>query len=391
MKNHMKHKLFGALAALALSASTLYSALSAGEVRYTVKSGDSLWTISRLYATTADELRRLNNLASDSLLPGQVLVVSAPASNAEKLYVNYIVRRGDTLGKIAEAFGTQVEFIRSLNGVKNDMIYIGDSLKVPAEYFEHTVQDGDTLWKLALRYSSATARIKLFSGIDLDDLRVGQILKIPGQQSAPTTSAPPPAPTIPTKTYITYSVERGDTVWRVSVKFGIPMQELLSDNGLNTESVLSLGQPLKIARHHIPVVPTPGAKYGEYLDWWTQAQYVVPIDKVITIHDFDTGKTFKIKRTIGAGHADCEPLTAADTAAAKAVFGGFTWTPRAVIAEADGRRLAASMSFYPHDVSYIANNNFQGHHDLYFANCIRHADGLPDPNQQRLVEKAAGR
>jgi hypothetical protein len=129
------------------------------------------------------------------------------------------------------------------------------------------------------------------------------------------------------------------------------MQELLSDNGLSSSSVLNLGQKLRIAKYTIPVQPTPGAKFGEYLDWWTQAQYVVPINKTIRVTDFDTGKAFEIVRTVGAGHADCEPKTAADTAAAKSVFGGYTWNPRAVIVTCDGRWIAASMSFYPHDNS----------------------------------------
>jgi hypothetical protein len=180
-------------------------------------------------------------------------------------------------------------------------------------------------------------------------------------------------------------------VWTIAGKFGLPMQEVLSDNGLNTESVLNLGQSLRIARWTVPVKPTPGARYGEYIDWWTEAQYVVPIGRDVRIVDFETGQDFTIRRTVGAGHADCEPLTAADTLAAAALFGGFTWTPRAVIAETDGRRIAASMSFYPHDVSYILDNGFDGHFDLYFANCIRHADGLPDASHQAMVETAAGR
>jgi LysM repeat protein len=270
------------------------------------------------------------------------------------------------------------------------MIYAGALLKVPAEYFEHTVVPDDTLWRLAQQYGVAVADIKMFSGIELDDLRVGQILKIPGKASQTPPEIPPPA-VVPTKTYFDYAVQRGDTVWTVAVKFGIPMQEVLSDNALNTESVLNLGQKLRIAKYAIPVKATPGPQFGEYLDWWTEAQYVCPINKVVTVTDFATKKSFVIQRTVGAGHADCEPLSSADTEAARGVFGGYTWTPRAVIVEADGRRLAASMSFYPHDVAYITDNGFAGHFDLYFANCIRHVDGKPDPAHQAMVEKAAGR
>ncbi|MDR0905417.1 MAG: LysM peptidoglycan-binding domain-containing protein [Oscillospiraceae bacterium] len=339
-----KRLLAAAIAALLSTALIPVAAAkdAAASQTYTVQSGDSLWSISRKFATTIDELRRLNKLASDLILAGAILKVSEPASPDGGLYVNYVIQRGDTLGKIAEAYGTKIEFIRSLNGISGDLIYAGATIKVPA--------------------------------------RAG---------TPPTPF--PPAPAAPSKTYSTYTVKSGDTVWSVSLQFGIPMQELLSDNGLNTSSVLNLGQKLHAAVYTIPVKPTPGAKFGEYLDWWTEAQYVVPINRVVKITDFSTGKSFTIKRTVGAGHADCEPLTSSDTAAAKAVFGGYTWNTRAVIAEVSGRKIAASMSFYPHDISYIMNNGFDGHFDLYFANCIRHADGKPDPNHQKMVEKAAGR
>jgi LysM repeat protein len=370
---------------------------TSGDGRYTVARGDTLWTIARKFATTVAELRRINKLASDVLAAGTILRVSAPSSANEKLYIEYIVRKGDTLGKLAEMFGTNAAFIRELNGIAGDTIIAGKPLKIPAEYGEYTVRSGDTLYKLALAHGTTVDWIMLFSGIEFTDIRVGQILKIPTKKltaQPPAPAAPQPAPsqpTSPTKRYIDYIVARGDTVWSISVKFGVPMQEVLSDNKLSTESVLNLGQKLKIAQYTVPIKPTPGTKYGEYLDWWTEAQYVVPIGKTVKITDFLTGKSFTIQRTIGAGHADSEPLTLADTNAAKAVFGGYTWLPRAVIVETDGRRIAGSMSFYPHDVSYIAGNGFDGHFDLYFANCIRHVDGKPDPAHQKMVETAAGR
>ena len=367
---------------------------SAETVTHTVQKGESLWIISRKYATTVDEIKRLNKLSTDSLNVGQKLVVIESAtSTIQKPYIIYTVRKGDTLGKIAEAFGVKLNAITSLNGLNSDLIYVGQQVKVPAEYVEHIVISGDTLYKLSLRYNASIDKIKLFSNIDFDGLIVGQKLKIPGNTAA---SPPAPAPspgtsTTPTITYKSYKVVSGDTFWKISVKQGIPMTELLQVNKLNMESVLNIGQTLTIPVHHIPVKSTPGAKYGEYLDWWTEAQYVVPIDKVFTVTDFLTGKSFTIKRTIGANHADCEPLTAADTEKAKAVWGGFSWNVRAVIVTVDGRKLAASMSFYPHDVSYINNNNFNGHFDIYFANCTRHKDGKPDPAHQMKVEIAAGR
>ncbi|MDR0916064.1 MAG: LysM peptidoglycan-binding domain-containing protein [Oscillospiraceae bacterium] len=389
MKHTLRAAVCGVLAAVMLCGSA-FAATAGGAVIYKVKSGDTLWAIARGYSTSVTELMRINGLTSDLIMPGMLLIVSSPAAAETKVYIEYTIRRGDTLGKIAEAFGVEMLSMRVLNGISGDKIYAGDTIKVPADYFEYTVKSGDTLWALGQHFGVGFARIMVYSGIDSADLRVGQILKVPAAPEIPQPPAPAPAPTKPTVTYSEYYVARGDTIWDISVRFGIPMTELLSDNNLTMESVLNLGQKLKIARHTVPVKSVPSAKYGEYLDWWTEAQYVVPIGKTVKIVDFDTGASFTVKRTIGAGHADSEPLTSADTAKAKTVFGGYTWTPRAVIVEVDGRRIAGSMSFYPHDVESITDNGFNGHFDLYFANCIRHADGKPDPNHQKMVEKAAG-
>ncbi|MDR3310805.1 MAG: LysM peptidoglycan-binding domain-containing protein [Oscillospiraceae bacterium] len=392
----MQNRFTRRAAALAVAVLTAFAlikmpAAASDSVRYRVAAGDTLWKIAQTYATTAAEIMRLSGLVSDAIEPGMILIVSRPAAQEDKLYIEYMIKKGDTLGRLAETFGTEIAYIKRLNGLENDTIYAGATLKIPADYVEYKVAAGDTLYALGKKYGVTVEDIMRYSGITSDALRIGQTLVFPAVPESPLPLFPePPKATAPSVAYITYIVQRGDTIWDISVRYGIPMQELLSDNGLNTESVLNLGQGLRVAVHTVPVKATPGAKYGEYLDWWTEAQYVVPIGKTVKLTDFDTGVSFAIRRTVGAGHADCEPLTAADTAAAKSVFGGFSWTPRAMLCEVDGRKLAASMTFYPHDIQSVTTNNFAGHFDLYFSNCIRHADGLPDPAHESMVKKAAG-
>ena len=115
-----------------------------------------------------------------------------------------------------------------------------------------------------------------------------------------------------------------------------------------------------------------------------------PIGKIATVTDIQTGKTFKVKRTIGANHADSETLSTKDTSIAKSIWGGFSWSTRAVIVEVDGRKIAASMSFYPHDVEYIKNNGITGHFDIHFKDSTRHKDGAIDPHHQAKIKSAAG-
>jgi len=363
-----------------------------GDTYHTVVKNDTLWLLAKKYATTVDELKRLNSLKSDTLSIGQKLIVVKSTNGIqEKMYIEYKIVKGDTLGKIAERFGTRIDFIKSLNGLTSDMIIEGKMLKIPAEFKEYTVVKGDTLYLIAKRFSTEVSRIKTYSGITSDNLSIGQLLKIPYQDLSVNPVTPPTSGQKPSVSYFNYTVVKGDTIWGISVKQGIPMQELLSDNKLNMESILNLGQVLKIAVHTIPIQSTPGPQFGEYLDWWTEAQYVVPINKTFKVVDFYTKKSFMIKRTIGANHADCEPLTAADAAAAKSVWGGYySWNTRPVIVEVDGRKIAASMSYYAHGVEYVPNNDFVGHFDIHFKNSTRHVDGKIDNDHQAKIKIAAG-
>jgi len=194
-----------------------------------------------------------------------------------------------------------------------------------------------------------------------------------------------------TVSYNSYTIKSGDTIWDLSIQFGVTMSELLEVNNLTMNSILYVGQKIKVPVHKIPVKEPVSEKYGEYLDWWTEAQYVFPIGKVATVTDFKTGKSFKVKRTIGAFHADCEPLTAEDAAIIKEIWGGtYSWKERAVIVNVDGRRIAASMASMPHDIEYITDNNFNGHFDIHFKNSTRHKDGLISENHQKQIKVAAG-
>lgn len=94
---------------------------------YVVKKGDSLYKIANKYNTTVNELKELNNLTSDSLSIGQIL--SVPLSN--ELYVIYKVKSGDTLYKIANMYNTTVNEIKILNDLDSNLLSVGQELKIP--------------------------------------------------------------------------------------------------------------------------------------------------------------------------------------------------------------------------------------------------------------------
>lgn len=255
----------------------------------------------------------------------------------------------------------------------------------------YTVVSGDSLWKIAKRFNTSVDELKKLNNLSGDTIYVGQSLKIKPNTQEQSYGASITGQGENTVTYITHTVRSGDNAWALSIEYGIPMAELLRVNNLNENSMLFVGQKIRIPVHKIAVQDRVSEKHGEYLDWWTEAQYVFPINKIATVTDFQTGKRFQIKRTTGAFHADCEPLTTKDAAIIKEVWGGqYSWKERAVIVEVDGRKIAASMASMPHDVEYIKDNNFNGHFDLHFRNSTRHKDGAISPAHQAQIRIAAG-
>ena len=127
---------------------------SPGGVTYTVRPGDTLWTIARRFGTTVQNLVRANNIADPNLIyPGQVLTIPGH----DDMQAVYTVRPGDTLWAIARRFDTTVQELAALNGIADpDLIYPGQVLRLPdsSSVLVYRVVRGDTLSGIALRFGT---------------------------------------------------------------------------------------------------------------------------------------------------------------------------------------------------------------------------------------------
>lgn len=111
---------------------------TADAATHTVKSGDTLFEISKQYGTTVDALKADNGLKSNLILPNQVIKVNeANAENAEATS-EYTIVSGDTLGKIASKYGVTVSQLKAWNNLTSDLIIAGEtlSLQAPAQSAE---------------------------------------------------------------------------------------------------------------------------------------------------------------------------------------------------------------------------------------------------------------
>lgn len=154
---------------------------------YTVKAGDSLYKIANQFGVTVNEIISANNLTTTTLQIGQVLTIPTgtiqptPIPPSQENYINYTVKSGDSLYKIANRYNTTVDAIKQLNNLTSNTLQIGQTLRIPTQegYINYYVQSGDSLYKIANRYNTTVDRIKQINGLTSNNLSVGQLLLIP--------------------------------------------------------------------------------------------------------------------------------------------------------------------------------------------------------------------
>ena len=109
---------------------------------------------------------------------GKVLKVPANVEEPE-ISNTYVVRKGDTLYKIAQNFDTTVNEIMNLNNLTSTILSIGQILNIPISSINtYTVKKGDTLYKIAKDFNVAIDDIIRLNNLTSTILSIGQILRI---------------------------------------------------------------------------------------------------------------------------------------------------------------------------------------------------------------------
>ena len=200
---------------------------------YIVQKGDTLYSIAAANNTTVDELKRANNLTSNILSTGQLLKIPSallPEST-------YIVKKGDSLYSIANKYNTTVDELKRINNLTSNILSIGQVLKLPSDKvsdiekeentISYTVQKGDSLYSIARKYSTTIDKIKDLNNLTTNLLSIGQVLLIPTNTNLETT----------------YTVQKGDSLYSIAKKYDTTVDRLKQLNNLKS-NLLSIGQIL---------------------------------------------------------------------------------------------------------------------------------------------------
>ena len=147
---------------------------------YVVQSGDTLYSIAKNNNLTIDQIKSLNNLTTNSLSVGQKLKLKETTESTSTLNT-YTVKSGDSLYSIAKKYNTTVSNLKTLNNLSSTTLSIGQVLKVPSssEVNIYTVVSGDSLYSIARKFNTTVSALQDANNLVTSVLTVGQKIIIP--------------------------------------------------------------------------------------------------------------------------------------------------------------------------------------------------------------------
>ncbi|HPM01354.1 MAG TPA: LysM peptidoglycan-binding domain-containing protein [Candidatus Cloacimonadota bacterium] len=250
-----------------------YEALFAATKQHKVKSGDTLYRISKKYNIPVDELKKINHLNTDALKLGQIILLEEKKTNEKKSKKQsvsnqtYKVKSGDNLSSIAKKHGLTVDELKSMNQMSSNKLSVGQELtvskaiqapennepvriadqeednNVSVENTTYKVKKGDTLFRIAKAHQMNVEDLKKLNNITNNELKVGQVLLINKIKQPSSVSVQ--GSDSESKIIITHRVKKKETLASIAKLYGTSKGEIQKLNSLKS-SRLKAGQVLKI-------------------------------------------------------------------------------------------------------------------------------------------------
>lgn len=231
------------------------NSLIAGSYReselYTVKSGESIGSIAKKFSMTTAELKSLNGLKKSVRPKQKILVYKKPEKKTTQggTISTYIpsTATGDSIKKYQTTADTPVR--EGAGQTANE-----DAAETTPTI--HVVKRGESLGLIANKYHCSVNQLTDWNGLSKSTIMVGQKLKIYGSPSGTTasttkpksSSAKPTKPSSPQAKYFYYTIVSGDNLWDIADKYDVTVSQIKSLNNLKNASRLKPGQKIKIPK-----------------------------------------------------------------------------------------------------------------------------------------------
>ena len=177
-------------------------------------------------------------------------VAPAGVMMAQQTFGHFLhtVTKGQSLYSISAMYNVPMAEIVKMNPGSDVSIKVGQALKIPQTDVEnqvvfHTIQAGETLYKLSVKHGISVERIcRANPGLSVKNFRVGQVIAIPPKGKAasevktltpaetPQVQLLPQSEPLKPKCREMHKVERRETVYSISRKYGITEDELIAAN-----------------------------------------------------------------------------------------------------------------------------------------------------------------
>jgi len=232
-----------------------------GSGRYRIASGDTLGGIARRFRVSVSELRAWNGLANNRIRAGRYLIVNSKGGTSARAGASpagtYHVRSGDTLGKIAQRFGTTVSRLQAWNSLGGTKINVGQSLRVPSvagsaaasntrasgrrqaapSSGRYQIRSGDTLGGIAERFGVSATDLRSWNNLRGNRIVAGNSLVVGSGASTSTRSSAPAAAAPSSGSAISYRIRSGDNLAVIAKRHGVSIDDLRRWNRLRGSTI----------------------------------------------------------------------------------------------------------------------------------------------------------
>ena len=260
------------LGSSALAQNNLSQTGATQDAQYTVQKGDTAFSISKHYGLSLEQLMNLNALTDSSVQLGQVLTVRDTTKDSSKGSVN---AASSTTAVVVTALklplirvqAPHLPVVATLSASSEMGVTVASVPRIvpptpkadssaaaiqnfntssQTSYPSYTVQKGDTAYSIAKRYGLHLERLLSLNTLSSAQVSLGQVLRVREDKAPtplePTSSGPTssgPASSASNSAVQTYRVQKGDTLFSISRRFGITVSALQEANGLASSDLHS--------------------------------------------------------------------------------------------------------------------------------------------------------